>query len=330
MKIQEFRDKIKTADPVMLEKIASELYRRLTKKQKEEMDDAIEQMLRGEAPEKAVKRESVPFEQLESEIKTFLSYVDANYYFEPNRVIPAAKRSKWRFEVMRFLKELDKVQANDENADAAARLYLEIYNRLAYGCGYYIFRSDDPFRSIGSRQGDFYPRLAAKYFATGFTEQKILDMLRAATSVYIDRDSLYQEFEAAFIRELRTRDMREKACQIAKAEVHRLETAKPLKKQGSWEHDDYETRSKIDEIAITILGLGIAIDEEDDAIDFYMKHSTERDHEVKLYIALNMIDYFGGSAQFWLKTYEAAVAKGLKPRDSLIAAYKEHKNQIPS
>ena len=48
-------------------------------------------------------------------------------------------------------------------------------------------------------------------------------MLLAATSVYIDRESLYEEFETAFIRVLKTRDMREKAYGIAKVEVSRLE-----------------------------------------------------------------------------------------------------------
>ena len=118
---------------------------------------------------------------------------------------------------MRFLKALDAVPG-----DAAASLYLELYKRLAYSCGYYIFPSEDPFRAIGTRQGEFYPRLTAKYFSNGFSDQKILDMLRAATSVYIDRESLYEEFEVTFIRELKTRDMREKAFQIAKDEVARL------------------------------------------------------------------------------------------------------------
>lgn len=328
MKIQEFRDKIKTADRAALEKAASEIYKRLTKNQKEDLDPAIEQMLRGETPDKTVKPDKIPFEQLESEIQTFLSLVDANCYFEPNRLVSSAKRSKWRFEVMRFIKELDKVQANDEHAEAAAQFYLQLYNRLAYGCGYYIFRSDDPFGSIGIRQAEFYPRLAVKYFATGFTDQKILDMLRAATSVYIDRESLYQEFEAAFIRELRTRDMREKAYDIAKAEVYRLEAAKVSKKRSPRVQSDYDTDEKINEISITVLGLGIALYEENDALDFYMKHSAEREDEVKLYIALDMINFFGGSEQFWLNTYEAAIKKGVKPRGRLIEEYKKRKNQI--
>ena len=322
MKIQEFRDKMKRAERPALETVAAELYKRMPKGQKEQFDIELEELLRGVAPSKArAKAEKQPFEELEQAIQTFLDYVDADYYIAPNRVVPAAKRSKWRFEVMRFIKQLDQIPADDPNAEAAARLYLEIYDRLAYGCGVYIFRSDDPFQSIGSRQGDFYPRLAARCFATGFTDAKILDLLRAATSVYIDRYSLYIEFELAFVLELKTRDMREKALEIARREVERLETEVLPKVRRGYGTEDYRVQNSINQICITILGLGIALFEEDDALSFYMKHHGERKKEVKLYIALRTIEAFGGSDAFWRKTYEQAVKKGVQPRKELIEDY---------
>ena len=48
MKIQEFRDKMKSADRAALEKIAADLYRRLPKALKEEeLDQNIELILKG-------------------------------------------------------------------------------------------------------------------------------------------------------------------------------------------------------------------------------------------------------------------------------------------
>ncbi len=326
MKIQEFRDKMKSADRAVLEKIAADLYRRLPKALKEEeLDTFIDQLLAGDVPPKAAKSGQIPFEQLEKEILTFLSHVDANYYWEPNRVVPKAQRSKWRFEVMRFLKQLDAIPADDAHAQRAAKLYLEIYNRLAYGCGYYIFPTEDPFASIRRRQGDFYPVMVARYFSAGFTDDKILDMLRAATSTNIDRCSLYEELELAFIRELRTRDMREKAMAIARREVLQLEAEAPTKPKQFLSHREYEIKRIISEICIVILGLGIAIYEEADAVDFFMKHYDGRTQEIKLYVALNRIDAFDGSPSFWLKTYEDGVRRGIKPRDELVAKYKERK-----
>lgn len=311
MKINEFRTMAQKAERAKLETIAGELYKRIPKGQKEELDEAILQILKGETPSAKKPAASVPFPELSAEIKTFLSYVDAGYYNQPNRIVPKQKRSKWRFEVMRFIKALDAVPG-----DEAASLYLELYKRLAYGCGYYIFPSEDPFRAIGIRQGDFYPRLAAKYFSDGFSDQKILDMLQAATSVNIDRESLYFEFETAFIRELKTRDMREKAYQIAKEEVYRLE-ALPQRRA-----DDYETRRKVDEISSTILGLGISLYEEDDALVFFFQHYDNHCKEVQLYVALRTIDCFGGSQDLWCKVYDDAVARGVKPRESLVVKRK--------
>ena len=202
MKIQEFRDRIKAADRTALEKIAADLYRRIPKKTKEdELDETIEAIIKGgDVPKVTSKNVAIPFPDLERDIRTFLSHVDANYYWEPNRVVPKAQRSKWRFTVMRFLKQLDAIPAEDENAEAAAHLYLEIYNRLTYGCGYYIFPTEDPFRAIGRRQGNFYSIMVAKYFSTGFTDEKILDMLRAATCTMLDRETLHCELEKTFIR----------------------------------------------------------------------------------------------------------------------------------
>ena len=327
MKIQEFRDRIQSTNRTVLEKIAADLYRRIPKKIKEEeLDEAIEAMIKGEAAPK-VKNTSLPFDQLEAEIRLFLSHVDANYYWEPNRVVPKAQRSKWRFTVMRFLKQLDAIPADNENADAAARLYLEIYNRLAYGCGYYIFPTEDPFRAIGRRQGDFYPVMAARYFSTGFTDAKILDMLKAATCTMIDRESLHYELEHAFIRELRTRDMRERAYEIAKAEASRIEAEEyPVAKRS---HDEYYTEEKVRQISITILGLGIALYEEADAMAFFLKHYKERNHEVQLYVALRCLDNFDGANAFWLDTYEKGIQRKIKPRDTLVEEYERRKRERP-
>ena len=260
MKIQEFRDKMKSADRAALEKIAADLYRRLPKALKEEeLDQNIELILKGADTTKTSRKdESITFDKLEKEIHTFLSHVDANYYWEPNRNVPKTQRSKWRFEVMRFLKQLDTIPSSDDHAEAAAKLYLEIYNRLAYGCGYYIFPTEDPFAAIRRRQSDFYSTMVTRYFSTGFTDTKILDMLRAATSTCIDRNSLYEEFETAFIHELRTRDMREKAIVIAKDEVLRIEAEELNNPKRSWQLQEYEIKRKICEICIVILGLGIA------------------------------------------------------------------------
>ena len=141
-------------------------------------------------------------------------------------------------------------------------------------------------------------------------------MLLAATSVYIDRESLYEEFETAFIRALKTRDMREKAYGIAKVEVSRLEAL------PKGRHNDYDTRRKIDEICITILGLGISLYEEDDALAFFFQHFDKLSEEVQLYVALKILKHFGAGNDLWCKVYDNAISRGIEPRETLVSERK--------
>ena len=132
--------------------------------------------------------------------------------------------------------------------------------------------------------------------------------------------------EVAFIRELRTRDMRERAYAIAKEEVRRIETEElPAVKKSDY-HDDYYIRDKINEISATIVGLGIALFEEEDALAFFEQHYDERNREVKLYTLLRYIDCFGGNDVLWIKTCKDAVNRGVKPRERLVEMY--HKRQV--
>lgn len=322
MKIQEFRDKLKGADRAALEKIAAELYRKVPKAVKDqELDAAIDQLLRGETPVRRASASELPFPELKKQIDTFLERVDSGYYIGPNRVVPAAQRSKWRFEVMRFLKQLDRIPADDPNAAEAAELYLHIYQHLAYGCGICILPSEDPFRSINSRQGDLYPRLARRTFDAGFTDERILEMLRAATSVFIDRESVYWELESSFVVELRTRDMRKKAYGIARAELLRLEKLLETKGSRPSDSDRYDLERACQQIVCTIVGLGIALFEVEDAFRFYWEHTGEYTQEHAYSLLLSAINVFEGGEALWLETYEKAASEGVELNRSFQAEY---------
>ncbi len=54
------------------------------------------------------------FNRLEDEITQFLSNAYAQNYLIPNKVIPKSQRSKWRFMVKKYIKELEKISTEDE------------------------------------------------------------------------------------------------------------------------------------------------------------------------------------------------------------------------
>lgn len=259
---------------------------------------------------------------MKKQINVFLEYVDNGYYYEPNRIVPKAKRSKWRFEVKNFIKMINEIPVDSENGAESARLLRELYKRLAHGCGYYIFPSEDPFQSIGIRQPDFYDMLIRRTFATGFTDENLKNMLEDATIVYIDRNSLHIELEAIYARSLPTSDLKYKAQEFIKEYVEQYETE--LKMKSKYSHDSYRIKSCIEELCETMLLLSIFLCEPEDAIAFYWQHVHDSNKEITLYKILDTIGGYGDE-KLWISVYEEGLKDNITPRDSLEKRYRKLK-----
>lgn len=325
MKIQEFRNKIKQCSKEDAEKIASELYKLLPKSKKETYADLmIEEIISGKAAPASNKTKNtvMDFESLKNQISVFLENVDQNYYFMPNRIVSKDKRSKWRFEVKRYIKMINEVPVDGENGQESAWLLRELYKRLAHGCGYYIFPTDDPFQSVGIRQPAFYDMLVKRTFATGFTDENLKNMLEDATTVFIDRNSLHIELEAIFAKSLPTSDLRYKAIAYIKEYVQRYETE--IKKVKGSSSASYYLQYNIEEMCETMLIISICLCETEDAIKYYWKHVHDSNKEITLYKILDTIGEFGDE-KLWISVYEDGVKKGITPRDSLQMRYQEIK-----
>ena len=333
MKIQEFRDKMKAAEREDLEKVAAELYRKLPKAAKEEVaDPLIEDILahKETAKRTTAKRTTanaaVGFPALKDEIEQFLSYVDDDLYIVPNRVVPKQKRSKWRFEMKSYIKQLERV-TDDENGEEATRLLRELYHRLCRGCAHYIFQSEDPFRAVGISQVDLYERLLHRTFANGYTKEKLKNMLMDAVVADLDRETLHIQLERAFVAALPTADMRCLAIETAKQAVteyeQRLQPTTGKQRAYFLSSGEYEVREAIRNLCETILCLGLALGEGEEKAEYYALHSREASREQTLYRALHIIWMMGGSAVLWKKVYDTAVREGIKPRESLERMYQE-------
>lgn len=325
MKIQEFRNKMKQCKRDEVEKIAAELYKLLPKSQKEaDADPMIEEIMSTgtvSAPSKK-KAPVIDFDTLKKQINVFLQYVDYGYYYEPNRVVPKAKRSKWRFEVKNFIKMINEIPTDGEHGAESSQLLRGIYKRLAYGCGYYIFSSEDPFQSVGIRQPEFYDMLVKRTFATGFTDENLKNMLEDATIVFIDRNSLYIELEAIYANALPTSDLKYKAIGFIKEYVEHYETE--LKEKKTHSHDKYQIKTNIEEMCETLLLISLSLCEPEDAITYYYQHVHDSSPEITLYKLLNTIGDYGDD-KLWISVYEDGILKGVHPRDSLENRYKKLK-----
>lgn len=327
MKIQEFRDIIKRCNREDVEKIASEMYKLLPKNKKEEADPLIEDIISGRtSPKKQKVNVKLDFDSLKEEINVFLDHVDNDLYLKPNRIVPKNKRSKWRFEVKNFIKLINEIPEDGENGEESTRLLRELYKRLAHGCGFYIFPSDDPFQSIGIRQPDFYEMLVKRTFATGFTDEKIKNMLEDATLVFIDRDSLHSELEAIYADLLATSEVKYRALSIIKEYVEQFETELNQDK-NNLSHNNYRIKSFIEELCETMLIISILLNKPEDAVRYYWEHVHDLKKEITLYKILDTIREFGDE-KLWIKVYEDGIKNNIQPRDSLSKHYQKLKKLI--
>ena len=324
MRIQELRNKLSNANREDVEKIAAELYKLLPKAKKEEdADQMIETVLAHEDNKpKMIKDAPVDIGALKYEIDAFLSNVDKNYYFAPNRIVPKSKKSKWRFEVKGYVKQLDRVPLDGDDSAVAAGLIRELYLRLCRGCGYYIFSSEDPFRALGITQPDFYERVVNRSFALGINDARLKNALMDATTVFLDRETLHENMETVLIEKLPTSDSKYKAIKIAMEIIENMEDS--LKSLGKYSDRRYTLESNIESLCDTILGIAINLGEPNDAIKYYWLHDKSQDKEMTLYKLLQAIWYFDGSKELWINSYENAVRiRKVQPRRWLVEQYEK-------
>ena len=323
MKVNELRTALGKYDAAALREIVVELYKMMPKARKD--DSSLDELLLNfdRAKAKSVKTEApLDFESLRAEVEQFLVYADQQYYLAPNRYVRKERRSKWRFEVKRFIKDLVKV--GGENSEEAGRLLAEIYNMLSYACHYRVFSTEDPFASVGYEQADLLQLVLEKMFYSGYAA----DIIKSAVFLTLDSNVGWKIFRmnlwSVLVDVLKTTDTKEIAlaeCLAYRNEYDAYQYAKSLFE----EYDDGGYRRvKHQNYAVELyLLLKFALHEYDEGFDFYWKNLAAQGDDVKLYYLLR---YFLNSDDkhmnaLWIREYEKAVDRGIKPQELLMEEY---------
>lgn len=314
MKVQELRNLLGTADREHVEKAFAECYKQLPKNKKEETDQIITDILAGKDAKEKKKNEHVPFAELKVKIEQFLENAYAQNYFAPNRVIPKSQRPKWRFLVKNYIKELEKIPVGDENYSESVKLLSDLYHMICYACNYYLFSTEDAFRSIGWEQPELFRLLVKRTFADGYTREKISSLLWDSVSGGLSREAIYVMQEMVLMSELRTSDLKNMAIEEAQKLVE--------KKTRRGVISDYETQDAVNELCGVVLMLSVELAEEEDGIRYYFANCKKRDLEVTLYCALDRMAWMGDD-EMWLWVYDYGVKRKIKPREQLQREYQE-------
>ena len=335
MKIQEFRDKIKKATREQIETIASELYRMLPKNKKEVMeenfDSKLELILSSNPNEKIKikpeKPKAKPFSDLKNEILNFFFLVDRHLYFAPNKFVSKTERSKWRFKVKGFIKELDKVTISSDDYKESAQLYKEIYRRLCLACAEYILSTQVPFNAVGIPQVEFLHNVLKKYFINGYSKETLTSMIDLVTNTYVDQETIGDEMVYVLVENLPTRDVREQAIEIAKDRlVHTY-----IKIPEEFCNRTFRFEDRRERLLDLILALKMKNHEGKEGVDFYLKNSdfyTDK-YYTTLWRISNFHRMFNEKPILWVETYEDFGKKHkLEPDKRLIEKYEENKKKL--
>jgi len=331
MRVNELRAALGKYDKAVLQEIIVALYKAVPKSGKEAggLDGLIQNYAEYKAKTpKGKDAATVDIKALEQEIGQFIVYADAQYYLAPNRYVHKDKRSKWRFEVKRFIKELLKVSGED--SPAAARLLADLYAMLSYATSFYVFRTEVPFSAVGYEQPELLKLVLGKIFYSGFDPEAIKKAVFLTLDSSCDRDTYHAQLLYALAETLKTPDAKElalKQCTLFPAEYDRYQAAKTVFvfNYSSWDSLwEYRREDHLNYAVELYLILKSSLHEYDDGIAYFWKHFTSHDKEIVLYCLLR---YLGDEDlnHLWIREYEKAVKSGITPRDYLEDEYKERK-----
>lgn len=321
MKVQELRVLLKKADREKIEKAFVESYKQFSKAQKEEADRIIADILSGEVLKKQDNAQQIDFIALKQEIEEFIENAYAQNYFAPNRVIPKSKRPKWRFLVKGYVKELVKIKAGDPYYPEMIALFSNLYKMLCTACNYYLFSTEDPFRSIGWQQPELFRILVKKAFEDGYGREKISAMIDLAVLEGVSPEVLPIQQGFILCSELKTSDVKYVAIEEIKKLVDGGEVRLANVKNGGDRR--YFVKEKTNQLCDMLLVISIELAEVEDGIRYYFNHCKENTLEIVLYRALQVADWTSDDDKVWVDIYRYGLTKRIKPRDSLISQYQK-------
>lgn len=313
MKTKEIRQELSKHDRNILEDIIIELYKKIPKSKKEEYN--IDSFIIN--PIKESKKEVLPtsFNELKEEIKYFLDCVDNEYYSSPNKIISKEERSKWRFKVRRYIKELNKIDINNPFYEDATSLLIELYKRLSKGSHYLLFSNWETFKAVSISQNDFYDLIVKRILVNDYTKEDVtecLNLLEVPKDSYASSYDMFDNFTSNISKN------KEEVIDLLKDKINVLKKEIKISKDSTYEKEDM-----IDSFMICIMDLYFSLDKIDVGIKYFKENYIHHNEEGKMYIILEKLEKYE-LYTYWIKEYEE---NKINYRQSLVEKYNEIKNK---
>jgi hypothetical protein len=322
MLIGEVRKIIKKYSSKELQLIISEMYKSIPKSVKEDkdIDEIINNPDEFSKPKAKRIKKKIPLpdiEELQDDIEEFVGNAMAQNYYAPNRIIPKKERSKWRFIVKNFYKDLLASASVEENIPLASKLMEDIYIVLCHACSVYIFSSVEPFQSIGIKQTEFLKTLLI--LKSRYLGQK--EFSRTALTLITDNPGQHESQRDALLLVLLDLIKTPDALETAFENCKELLTT-PVKIPKAFKHrSDYHRRNRRNCLAEMLLLCSDKLHEIERGIKCFWKYSSNNNAEIKLFCLICILKRLNKKKEIIL-VYENALRKKIKPRESIEKFYK--------
>lgn len=332
MKVGELREKLNKLKKEEIIKLAVEFYKRVPKAKKE--DYALDDLINNPSQKKAkVVKSTTSLFELQFDVDTFVEYAREQYYFAPNQYVSKRERPKWRFKAKRFYKELTNRNLQDGDLQVQAELLSQLYEVLCEACGIIYFNTDDPFRSVGVAQTEFYKSvLTLMEEAEGKSAlvEKGIDLI---IQNHLDRETLYSGLMRQLVEAINVPDLKYDAIEKTKELTTKNGFSPPVKnpkKRFSHTKRDYQQERRHNNYTELVFRLYASLHEYEEAIKYYKKHHYQSDAEVKLYILISLL-FTHKKMDLVRREIETGIEQGIKPRENLMKMldYIKEKNELP-
>lgn len=320
MKVKELRELLNYKDSKYMVDAFVEVYKMLPKVKKEEADVMITSILEGKG--KAKKEEVIDYPKLFEQIQYFLDCAYAGYYFIPNKVIPKPMRSKWRFQVKQFINQLLVLPSLHEHYQKATNYLMELYNMLSYGCGVYIFSSEDPFRSVGIKQEELFEHVINHMCQLPIDKEKMKKMILCATNITLSSECLDIYLMNVLYQHFQSPNKQKIIVDICTQIV--VEQEEKLNKLKKYDNRRYFIEKSIENLATLILIFSLSSGLTKKGLDYYFKHINNSKNEIACR-ALDIVDSYD-DFDAWIFIYEYGLKKKINFSQNTKNKYEELMN----
>ena len=314
MKINELRETIKKYNETEREKVIVELYKRIPKSIKEDYN--IDEYIINLNTKMEKENIEITIERLEKEVNFFIECAYDDLYARPNKIISKNDRSKWRFKVKTFYKQLNSFLPTNEDGKKATDLLKGLFKILSFGTHYLTFSNWNTFRAIQISQSEFLKNIVERKLSNGVTRENLeycIDLLNVQYDPQEYHSSVLYSFESC----LKTPDARYMAIELLKEQV--IIWKEKYKKDDSYENQEYTNY-----FVECVVDIYFELCEVKDGITYFHKQYLEKYKEIKEYILLQKMEEFNLYKE-WVLEYEKHLGK-ISYRDSLKEKYTKYKN----